>query len=73
MLARPFLARAKGEVYPGEEVMGMRNRQKQRELRKKQIREKNIDKRNGYGIKDLTVYNAVLQIRTNRKANITLR
>lgn len=51
----------------------MRNRQKQRELKKKQRKEEIIDKRNDYGIKDLTAYNAVLQIRTNGKANIALR
>lgn len=51
----------------------MRDRQKQRELRRKQKKEEIIDKRNGYGIKDLTAYNAVLQIRTNNKANIVLR
>lgn len=51
----------------------MRNRQKQRELRRKQSKEQIIDKRNGYGIKDLTAYNAVLQIKTNGKANIVLR
>lgn len=51
----------------------MRNRQKQRELRKKQRKEELIDKRNNCGVKDLTAYNAVLQIRTNGKANIILR
>lgn len=51
----------------------MRNRQKQRELRRKQSKEQIIDKRNGCGIKDLTAYNAVLQIKTNGKANIVLR
>lgn len=42
----------------------MRDRQKQRELRRKKSK-KIIDKRNGYGIKDLTAYNAVLQIKTS--------
>ncbi|MBQ6104762.1 MAG: hypothetical protein IJL03_02315 [Lachnospiraceae bacterium] len=51
----------------------MRNRQKQRELRRSQKKEETIDKRNGYGIKDLTAYNAVLQIKTKGKANIALR
>ena len=60
----------KGEVYPNEEVEKVRDRQKQRELRRKQKKEESIDKRNGYGIKDLTAYNAVLQIRTNNKASI---
>lgn len=51
----------------------MRNRQKQRELRQSQKKEEIIDKRNGCGIKDLIAYNAVLQIKTNGKANIALR
>lgn len=51
----------------------MRNRQKQRELRRSQKKEEIIDKRNGCDIKDLTAYNAVLQIKTNGKANIALR
>ena len=50
----------------------MRNRQKQRELRKIRKQEEIIDKRNCCGIKDLTAYNAVLQIKTNGKANIVL-
>lgn len=51
----------------------MRDRRKQRELKRKQRKEEIIDKRNDYGIKDLTAYNAVLQIKTNHKANIVLR
>lgn len=51
----------------------MRNRQKQRELRRAQRKESMIDKRNSCGVKDLTAYNALLQIRTNGKANIVLR
>ena len=53
--------------------MHMRNRQKQRELHRKQTKEKMIDKSNYCGVKDLTAYNAVMQIRTNGKANIMLR
>ena len=45
----------------------MRNRQKQRELHRKQTREKMIDKSNYCGVKDLTAYNAVMRIRTNGK------
>lgn len=51
----------------------MRNRQKQRELRKKRRQEEALDKRNGCGIKDLTAYNAVMQIKTNGKSTIALR
>ena len=51
----------------------MSNRAKQREnRRKKHQREALIEMRNMYGNKDLTPYNAVLQIRTNRKATIRL-
>lgn len=51
----------------------MRDRHKQRELRQKQRKEEMLDKRNECGIKDLTAYNAVMQIRTNGKANIVLK
>lgn len=32
-----------------------------------------IDKYNSFGVKDLTAYNAVLQMKTNDKAEIILR
>ena len=64
---------AKGVVCPKLGGRDMRNRQKQRELRKAQRKEAMIDKRNSCGVKDLTAYNALLQIRTNGKANIVLR
>ncbi len=51
----------------------MKNRKKQRENRKLKIREEMLDKRNSCGVKDLTAYNAVQQIRTNSKAAIVLR
>ncbi len=51
----------------------MKNRKKQRENRKLKIQEEMLDKRNSCGVKDLTAYNAVQQIRTNGKAAITLR
>ena len=51
----------------------MKNRKKQRENRKLKHKEELIDKRNGFGVKDLTAYNAVLQIKTNGKAGIALR
>lgn len=51
----------------------MKNRKRQRENRKLKHKEEMLDKRNGCGFKDLTAYNAVLQIKTNNKANIVLR
>ena len=51
----------------------LKSRKRQRENRRAKQREECIDKRNDYGIKDLTAYNAVLQIKTNGKANIVLR
>lgn len=50
----------------------MRDRKKQRDLKRQQRKEENIDKRNGCGVKDLTAYNAVRQIMTNGQANIVL-
>ena len=37
------------------------------------FREEKLDKRNACGVKDLTAYNAVQQIRTNGGATIALR
>lgn len=51
----------------------MRNRHKQRELRKQQRRKENLEKRNSCGVKDLTAYNALMQIKTNGKSDIVLR
>lgn len=50
----------------------MRDRKKQRELKRQQRKEENIDKRNDCGVKDLTAYNAVRQIMTNGQASIVL-
>lgn len=50
----------------------MKSRTKQRLNRKRKHREEMLDKRNGYGAKDLTAYNAVNQIRTGKTANIVL-
>lgn len=50
----------------------MKNRKRQRENLRIKQREERIDKRNDYGVKDLTAYNAVQQIRTNGKAPIVL-
>ena len=51
----------------------MKNRQKQRENRRKKHREEMLDRRNACGVKDLTAYNAVLQIKTSGQAAIVLR
>ena len=52
----------------------MRDRAKQRENRKKKRQlQALLDVRNMYGQKDLTAYNAVLQMRTNGQAEIRLR
>ena len=52
----------------------MSNRAKQREnRRKKHQREALLEMKNMYGNKDLTAFNAVLQIRTNGKADIRLK
>ncbi len=50
----------------------MKNRSKQRENRKSKVKEEMLDKLNGYGVKDLTSYNAILKINTNGKSNIIL-
>ena len=51
----------------------MKNRIKQRANRKLKEQELRLDKRNHFGNKDLTAYNAVQQIRTNSKAEIALK
>lgn len=51
----------------------MKNRDRQRKNRKLKQKEERIDKRNACGVKDLTAYNAVQQIRTNGGATIALR
>ena len=52
----------------------MSNRAKQREnRRKKRQMEALLEMRNLYGNKDLTPYNAILQIRTVGKAEIRLK
>ena len=57
----------------GKEESYMKNRIKQRANRKLKTMEERLEKRNHYGNKDLTAYNAVQQIRTNGKAEIALR
>lgn len=51
----------------------MKNRKKQRENRKLKPKEELLDRRNCCGVKDLTAYNAVLQINTGGKAAIALK
>ncbi len=51
----------------------MRNRQKQRELRRQQKKEELLDRRNSCGVKDLTAYNAVAAMKFGVKAAIALR
>lgn len=66
-------APAKGEVYPniyGGEIV--KSRTKQRENRKLKKAEELLNKRNDFNVKDLTAYNAVLQMKTNGKAAIVL-
>jgi hypothetical protein len=62
-------------VYPfsKKEEKYMKNRIKQRANRKLKLQEERLDKRNNCGVKDLTPYNAVQQIRTKGKAEIALR
>lgn len=50
----------------------MKNRKKQRENRKLKSKEELLDRRNSCGVKDLTAYNAVRQIKTGGKAPIVL-
>ena len=52
---------------------GMKDRKKQRMNRKVKHKEEMIDKRNSFGNRDLTPYNAVLQMRTKDKAAIALK
>ena len=51
----------------------LKDRKKQRENRRLKHKEERIDKYNIFGLKDLTTYNALLQIETNGKANIILK
>lgn len=51
----------------------MKNRIKQRANRQMKCQEQRLDKRNCCGIKDLTAYNAVQQIRSNGNAAIILK
>ncbi|MGI6720937.1 MAG: hypothetical protein ACOX4I_00040 [Anaerovoracaceae bacterium] len=50
----------------------MKDRTRQRANRRRKHYEEKIEKRNAYGNRDLTVFNAVEQIRTHGKAEIRL-
>jgi hypothetical protein len=51
----------------------MKNRARQRANRKLKSKEQSLGRRNGFGAKDLTAYNAVNKIRTNGKSEIVLK
>lgn len=51
----------------------MKSREKQRANRRAKHKEAALDKRNGYGAKDLTAYNAVKRIRSGGNAAIVLK
>lgn len=51
----------------------MRDRKKQRELKRQRKKEEGIGRENCYGYKDLTAYNAVQQIRTGGRSTLVLR
>ncbi len=50
----------------------MKNRARQRDNRRAKHREESIERRNAFGVKDLTPYNAVRQIQTGGRADIEL-
>lgn len=51
----------------------MKNRDRQRKNRKLKQKEERLDKRDVCGVRDLTAYNAVEQIRTGGRTSIVLR
>ena len=51
----------------------MKDRNRQRANRRKKLREETLDRRNTYGYKDLTPYNAVLKMKTDGKSQIALK
>ena len=76
MSIQRIVSRKYGRSLPGTRENGgeeMKDRKKQRENRRLKNKEELLDKRNGCGIKDLTAYNAVLQMKTGGKAAIVLR
>ena len=50
----------------------MKDRKRQRENRRLKHREEGLEKRNTYGAKDLTAYNAVWRMRLGRRAVVKL-
>lgn len=63
---------AEGEVYLPHRRLAMKDRRRQRENRRLKHREEGLEKRNTYGVKDLTAYNAVQRIRLGRRAMVKL-
>ena len=51
----------------------MKKRNKQRENRRTKHYEEKLDTHNGYGVKDLTAYNAVMKMKTNGNATVVLK
>lgn len=51
----------------------MKDRKRQRQNRKLKHHEEALEKRSSTGYKDLTPYNAVLKMKTDGKAQITLK
>jgi hypothetical protein len=68
----PKRAEQAGKDYLLQEVNIMKDRTRQRVNRRRKHYEEKIEKRNAYGNRDLTVFNAVEQIRTHGKAEIRL-
>ena len=64
---------SRGVLRPEREDNVMKNRVKQRENRKIKHQEELLDKRSLYGYRDLTPYNAVLQIKSDGQALILLK
>lgn len=50
----------------------MKNRERQRENRRLKHREEGLEKKNIFGAKDLTAYNAVQRMRLGKKATVKL-
>ena len=50
----------------------MKDRKRQRENRRRKHREEGLEKKNIFGVKDVTAYNAVQRIRFGRRAAFKL-
>lgn len=63
-----------GEVdYPKGGGDTVKDRKRQRANRRLKNKEEMLDKRNGYGAKDLTAYNAVAHMKFGDKATVVLK